>query len=171
MTEPRASESPGTVAAVELEESGLASWAAEVGREAVAQGLFVCLHGPLGAGKSTFVRSACRGAGVVGSIPSPTFTLLNRYSVASSGRAIWHADLYRLDSPELLVDVGWPDLVEGGEAVFVEWAERAGDWLPHDRWEVTLSFVGRPDARLAEIRAVGSAPPPPLPAGTETSPC
>jgi tRNA threonylcarbamoyladenosine biosynthesis protein TsaE len=158
---------PGVIGPAELEEEPLQAWAAEVGRAAVEAGLFVCLHGPLGAGKSTFVRAACRGAGVEGAIPSPTFTLVNRHTTVE-GRRIWHADLYRLDSPDLLVDVGWPELVEGGETVFVEWAERAGGWLPSDRWEVVLSFGARSESRIVEIRSIGSAPEPP---GLESGPC
>lgn len=157
----------GVVGPAELQEGPLQSWAAEVGRAAVEAGVFVCLHGPLGAGKSTFVRAACRGAGVRGTIPSPTFTLVNRHST-SQGRSIWHADLYRVDSPDLLVDVGWPELVDSEDAVFVEWAERAGGWLPSDRWEVLLSFGATPELRIVEILSIGSAPEPP---GPETRSC
>ena len=153
---------PGGAGPLELDETALESWAAEVGRAAVEGGVFVCLHGPLGAGKSTFVRAACRGAGIRGPIPSPTFTLINRH-VTARGLNIWHAALYRLDAPELLVDVGWPELVDSGDAVFVEWAERAGGWLPPDRWEVRLSFGARHDLRIAEIVPIGSVPRPPGP--------
>ncbi len=147
---------------VDLDESSLEAWAAEVGRAAIRTGRFVCLSGPLGAGKSTFVRAACRAAGVEGPIPSPTFTLVNRHRT-TSGDEIWHADLYRLESPELLVDVGWPELVDSDTAVFVEWAERAEDWLPADRWEVRLDFAERPDQRRVEIRHSGECEPPPAP--------
>lgn len=158
---------PGVVGPVEVDERALKSWAAEVGRASVEGGLFVCLHGPLGAGKSTFVRAACRGAGVRVPILSPTFTLVNRHAT-SRGRSIWHADLYRLDAPDLLVDVGWPELVDSGDAVFVEWAERAGGWLPADRWEVRLSFGSRPELRIVEIVSIGAAPRAP---GPESVPC
>ena len=157
----------GVVGPVEVDESALRSWAAEVGRASVHGGLFVCLHGPLGAGKSTFVRAACRGAGARGPIPSPTFTLVNRHAT-SRGRSIWHADLYRLDAPDLLVDVGWPELVDSGDPVFVEWAERAEGWLPPDRWEVRLSFGSQPALRIVEIVSIGSAPRAP---GPESVPC
>jgi tRNA threonylcarbamoyladenosine biosynthesis protein TsaE len=157
----------GVVGPVEVDESALRSWAAEVGRASVHGGLFVCLHGPLGAGKSTFVRAACRGTGVRGPIPSPTFTLVNRHAT-SRGRSIWHADLYRLDAPDLLVDVGWPELVDSGDPVFVEWAERAEGWLPPDRWEVRLSFGSQPALRIVEIVSIGSAPRAP---GPESVPC
>lgn len=148
--------------AVELDRAGLEEWASAVGTAAVASGTFVCLVGPLGAGKSTLVRAACRAAGVRGAVPSPTFTLVIRHRTAS-GAAVWHADLYRLEDPAGLVDAGWPDLLDGDEAVFVEWADRAGTWLPPDRWEIRLGFADRPDRRRVEARAVGTAPALPLP--------
>ncbi len=146
----------------ELDQQTLERWGTELGRAAIEAEAFVCLSGPLGAGKSTLVRAACRAVGVTGSIPSPTFTLVIRHET-SDGRPVWHADLYRLEDPSLLVDAGWPELLEGEGAVFVEWAERAGDWLPADRWEVELGFTKQPETRRVSIRSVGAAPPPPCP--------
>jgi tRNA threonylcarbamoyladenosine biosynthesis protein TsaE len=146
----------------ELDQQSLERWGAELGRAAVEAEAFVCLHGPLGAGKSTLVRAACRAVGVTGSVPSPTFTLVICHET-SDGRPVWHADLYRLEAPALLVDAGWPELLEAEGAVFVEWAERAGDWLPADRWEVELEFTKQPETRRVSIRTAGAASPPPSP--------
>jgi len=143
-----------------LDQESLERWGAELGRAAIEADAFVCLSGPLGAGKSTLVRAACRGVGVVGSVPSPTFTLVNRHETPD-GRLLWHADLYRLDSPAELIDAGWPELLEGDGAVFVEWAERAGDWLPADRWDVALEFTSQPEIRRVSIRSAGGASRPP----------
>jgi len=149
---------------VELDQPGLEEWASALGRAALGSGAFVCLVGPLGAGKSTLVRAACRAVGVTGAVPSPTFTLVIRHETPS-GDAIWHADLYRLEDPALLVDAGWPELLEGESAVFVEWADRAGQWLPPDRWEIRIGFADRPDRRRVEARSIGAAPPVPSPGG------
>jgi len=146
----------------DLDQPSLERWGAVLGRAAVEAEAFVCLSGPLGAGKSTLVRAACRGAGIEGAVPSPTFTLLNRHQTSDSLQ-IWHADLYRLESPDLLVDAGWPELLEAEGAVFVEWAERAGDWLPPARWEVRIAFTDRPDTRRVSIRSVGAVSAPPRP--------
>ncbi len=146
----------------ELDQQSLERWGSELGRAAVEAEAFVCLYGPLGAGKSTLVRAACRAVGVTGSVPSPTFTLVICHET-SDGRPVWHADLYRLEAPALLVDAGWPELLEAEGAVFVEWAERAGDWLPADRWEVELEFTKQPETRRVSIRTAGAAPPPPSP--------
>lgn len=147
---------------VDLDQPSLERWGALLGRAAVESEAFVCLSGPLGAGKSTLVRAACRGAGIEGAVPSPTFTILNRHQTSDDLR-IWHADLYRLESPDLLVDAGWPELLEAEGAVFVEWAERAGEWLPSARWEVSLEFADRPDTRRVSIRSVGAVSMPPVP--------
>lgn len=151
-----------TVAPRVLDQQALERWGAELGRAAIEGCVFVCLYGPLGAGKSTVVRAACRGAGVTGPIPSPTFTLLNRHETPA-GHPVWHADLYRLNEPGLLVNAGWPELLEADGAVFVEWAERAAEWLPADRWDVELEFTDQPATRRVSIRSMGAAPLPPFP--------
>ncbi len=102
--------------------------------------------------------------GVAGPVPSPTFTLVNVH--AGSAGPIHHADLYRLDPPvgsRTLLDAGWPELLEAEGPVFVEWAERAGDWLPPDRWDVELHRVPDPDVRAVAITPRGAAPAPPWP--------
>ncbi len=140
---------------VELERFGR-----RVGRMALDEGVFVCLYGELGAGKSTLARAACRGAGVTGPVPSPTFTLVNQYEV-EGGTTVQHADLYRLDTVEGLLDMGWEALVQSEGAVFVEWADRATGHLPVDRWDIRFDFVDSPSRRRVGIVARGSAPPPP----------
>lgn len=139
-----------------MDQPRLEAWGWELGRSAAAHGLFVCLRGELGAGKSTLARAACRGAGVRGPIPSPTFTLINRYSTLKGH--VYHADLYRLKGPEDLSDIGWEDLLDAEGAVFVEWPDRAGGRLPPDRWDIELLFVDDPDRRSITTRSVGKAP-------------
>lgn len=150
---------------VAMREPELCAWGEVLGRAASAAGVFVALYGELGAGKSTLVRAACHAIGVEGPVPSPTFTLVNVHEAPSG--PIYHADLYRLDPPvtfRTLVDAGWPDLLEVDGPVFVEWAERAGDWLPQDRWDVYLRRAADPSVRDAAIAGRGAAPPPPGPA-------
>lgn len=152
----------------DLSEKELCDWAGEVGRHALADGVFVCLYGELGTGKSTLVRAACRGIGMTGHIPSPTFTLVNRHARAD-GSVLLHVDLYRLKSQAELTDIGWFDLVGSGHAVFVEWADRAGRHLPADRWEIRLSFSTDPEVRIVETRSVGEVPSLPDPVSRERS--
>ena len=98
--------------------------------------------------------------GVTAAMPSPSYTLMN----AHQGRCmIYHIDLYRLESPDELWELGWTQLGERGEIVLVEWPGRAGDLMPPDHWVIELSIPeGAPTLRDVEVHRVGS--PPELPA-------
>jgi tRNA threonylcarbamoyladenosine biosynthesis protein TsaE len=100
----------------------------------LAPGDVVTVAGELGAGKTTFVRGACRALGVVGPVTSPTFTIGHRYQGDVS---VSHLDLYRFASvsPE-----EWGDLEPYFQdaVVFVEWPEAAGDALGEARARVRL---------------------------------
>lgn len=149
---------------VELTESELERWGRRMGAAAARAGVLVALHGPLGAGKTRLVQAACRGAGVVEGALSPTFTLVHRYE--GERGAVWHVDLYRIEAPSELADLGWDELLDSPAPAFVEWAERAGEQLPEDRWEVRLQMGSRPETRRVRVAARGSAPPPPAPRGS-----
>ena len=88
----------------------------------------IALSGELGAGKTTLVQSICRGYGVTEPVTSPTFALLHQYAAPKS--TVNHFDLYRLESPAELVQLGWQDEVNGHALSLVEWPERAGGELP-----------------------------------------
>ena len=138
-----------------VREGELAAWGRRIGAE-VEVPVVIGLRGPLGAGKSVFARAVARGAGVEGALPSPTFNIVFRYALPG-GRAVIHADLFRLRSAAELVGIGWEDMVDDeGAIVLVEWCERAGDALPRDRWEVTLGFVpGEVEVREVEVARFG----------------
>lgn len=113
---------------------------------------FVALRGPLGAGKSVLTRALARGLGVRGPIPSPTYPLLLRHP-AEGGVELVHLDLYRLDDPQEIWELGWEELGAEGEIVVVEWAGRAGPHLPARHLDVTLALVpGHPDLREVVLR-------------------
>lgn len=88
----------------------------------------LALEGELGAGKTTFVQAVARGLGVTQAATSPTYALVHRYH----GRRgpVFHLDCYRLRRPEEAEDLDWEMLLAEGDAVLVEWPERAGAWLP-----------------------------------------
>ena len=140
-----------------VSEAELRCWAADLGRQAVRYGAFVALYGTLGSGKSTLVRAACRSAGVVGPIPSPTFTLVNRYRLPDGG-FVHHVDLYRIESEEEVWELGWQELVARSGPVFVEWADRAAALLPEDRWDIHLAYAESSDCRRISAHARGDAP-------------
>ncbi|HSJ25208.1 MAG TPA: tRNA (adenosine(37)-N6)-threonylcarbamoyltransferase complex ATPase subunit type 1 TsaE [Longimicrobiales bacterium] len=140
-----------------LTEEQLVGWGERIGRE-VGAPLFLALRGDLGAGKSVLARAVARGAGVRQAMPSPTFNLLFRYEVGRS--SVVHIDLYRLERPGDVMALGWRELGAGDEIVLVEWPDRAGDLLPPDRWDITLTEAG---PRLREVRMVPRGAPRQIP--------
>lgn len=88
----------------------------------------VTLDGPLGAGKTTLVRGLLHALGHRGTVKSPTFTLVEPYEIGS--RRFYHFDLYRLKESEELEFLGMRDYLTGSDLCVVEWAERAGRFLP-----------------------------------------
>ena len=110
--------------------------AAELARTLVG-GECIALHGDLGAGKTHFVRGLVRGlGGSARSVSSPTFVLLNVYD---TGRlTVYHLDAYRTHGAEDFEAIGFPELLEQGGVVVVEWAARVAELLPTDCIEVTI---------------------------------
>ncbi len=94
------------------------------------------LHGGLGAGKTTLARGFIQSLlGNQTDVPSPTFTLVQTYE--ASGFDIWHTDLYRLENPHDIIELGLEDAFD--EAVtLIEWPEKLGPYLPRRRLEVHL---------------------------------
>lgn len=112
----------------------------------------VLIGGELGAGKTTFVRGACRALGVREPVVSPTFTIGRRYR-ASGGLVVAHLDLYRLETldgedPGLIDDYLTPDAV-----AFVEWPEVAGAELVEPAARVSIEHAGGDRRRLRIARA------------------
>ncbi len=107
----------------------------------------VALRGDLGAGKTTLARAILRTLGVVESVPSPTFTLVQTYE--TPGLAVRHYDFYRIQNPREVDELGLDDALEEG-AVLIEWPENAADRLPGDALHVVLTATG-PLSRRADI--------------------
>lgn len=105
----------------------------------------VGLKGDLGAGKTTLARAIIRAAADDPEliVPSPTFTLVEVYETPRG--TYWHFDLYRLETPEQVYELGWEEALAGG-IVLIEWAERLGPLLPQ-HLSVTLELDG--DGRRA----------------------
>lgn len=109
----------------------------------------VLLEGPLGAGKSELARAVLRAA--VGDpaleVPSPTFTLVQSYDLPAG--PAHHFDLYRLDGPAGLAELGWDEAREG--IVLVEWPDRLGAEAPADALRIVLTPCEAEEARQAVI--------------------
>ena len=113
-------------------------------------GLLVWLSGDLGAGKTTLVRGVLRGLGHAGSVKSPTFTLVEPYEDDVAFR-VYHFDLYRMQHPGELEDLGWRDYPDAESICFVEWPQKGAGILPAP--DITITITRTDHARHVELKA------------------
>ena len=111
------------------------------------RGFTILLEGDLGAGKSTLARALLRALGHPGPVPSPTYTLVEPYTIGE--RTVYHVDLYRLTDGGELSYLGWADMDDG--LVLVEWPERVPALA--SRADLTVRLRYRGDGRAAELVA------------------
>jgi tRNA threonylcarbamoyladenosine biosynthesis protein TsaE len=135
-------------------EAAFAALAATFARALRAHGslpLVLGLNGDLGSGKTTWVRAMLRGLGHGGRVPSPTYTLLEQYSV--EGLTVVHLDLYRLRGADELEHLGLRDwLAESSCWIAVEWPERAPQLAERCDLMLELAVTGA-SARRLTVRA------------------
>ena len=110
------------------DEAACAAWAAALARQPALRDACIELHGPLGAGKTTFVRHLLRALGVSGRIKSPTYTVVEPYQLP--GLAISHFDFYRFADAREWADAGLRELFAAPGLKLVEWPEHAAGQLP-----------------------------------------
>lgn len=118
-----------------------------------ATGAVIFLYGDLGAGKTTLARQFLRHLGVSGTIRSPTYTLMEPYR--ADGRELLHMDLYRLNNPDELHNLGLTDYPPEQTLWLVEWPEKGGDALPKADISISLQTVDR--ARKADVSGLSEA--------------
>ena len=128
----------------------LEGWGVRFGRAAQAP-LVVTLAGDLGAGKTTLAQAICRGYGVTEPVTSPTYALVHQY--ASPRGTVYHLDLYRLENPRELENVGWDDVLRTPALILVEWPERAADRLPPGHVPIDLEHL--PDDASRRVLLAG----------------
>jgi tRNA threonylcarbamoyladenosine biosynthesis protein TsaE len=118
--------------------------------DALDEGLVLYLHGPLGAGKTSFARALLISLGVGERVKSPTYSLIEAYVAGS--RPAWHLDLYRIADPAELEWLGLDALAEPEALVLVEWPERGAGALPAADLALHLDYAG--DGRAARFQAL-----------------
>lgn len=108
-------------------------------------GSVLALHGDLGAGKTLFTRGFARGLGITEPVTSPTFTILQEYSIPGTSHRLCHFDLYRIADTYAALDFGMDEyLSDSDNYCLIEWSERAADLLPPNTIHV---FLDRTDVR------------------------
>jgi tRNA threonylcarbamoyladenosine biosynthesis protein TsaE len=118
----------------------------------------VLLIGNLGAGKTTLAKGMVQGRGAAApeEVSSPTFTLIHEY-----GTEVYHIDLYRLDEPEQVANLGLDEIFDREALVLVEWGERFPNLMPADRFEIRLTPTGETSRQIMitsgqdQVRASG----------------
>lgn len=110
------------------DEAACEACAARLAAQAPLRQACIELEGPLGAGKTTFVRHLLRALGVTGRIKSPSYTIVEPYE--PPGLPAWHFDFYRFGDPRELEEAGLRELFAAPGLKLVEWPQRAREWLP-----------------------------------------
>ena len=117
------------------DEAACAAWAVALASRPELRDALIELQGPLGAGKTTFVRHLLRALGVQGRIKSPTYAVVEPYELQRTPQddrplAIWHFDFYRFDDPREWEDAGFRDIFASPGLKLAEWPEKAARFLP-----------------------------------------
>ena len=97
----------------------------------------IAFHGPMGAGKTTFIRALCQELAVEDTVTSPTFAIVNEYTTAQG--PVYHFDFYRLRQPQEALDIGLEEYLASGRPCLMEWPEMVEPLLPDDTTYVSIS--------------------------------
>lgn len=122
------------------------SWGEKLGKE-LEVGDIIALYGNLGAGKTTLARGILAGCGFLGEVPSPSFAIVQNYDPPSCRIPVAHVDLYRIDEPAELQELGIEDMMETG-ALLVEWPDRWPALAGPQLLRITIDNVDDTDRRL-----------------------
>lgn len=132
------------------DEAATARAAARLGATLVP-GMRIYLSGDLGAGKTAFCRALIRSLGYNGRVKSPTFTLVETYTLERF--PLYHFDFYRFSSEDELREAGFDEVFDSPAVVLVEWPEQAAGRLPAPDLHLVLQAAESPDSRRLVVRA------------------
>ncbi len=113
-------------------------------------GSVITLDGPLGAGKTTFVKGIARALGILEVVTSPSFTIISEYHGTIP---LYHMDLYRIDSIEEFELIGPEEMIDGDGISVIEWAHKVKDFFPERTIMISIKIE---DDRKRTITVEGS---------------
>ena len=113
----------------------------------------VCMYGDMGVGKTAFVHGLAKGLGINEPITSPTFTIVNEYYGKFT---LYHFDVYRIDDPDEMYEIGYDDYIDGDGVCVIEWPQLIDEILPEKRYNIHISknYDEHDDYRKIIIEAV-----------------
>lgn len=132
------------------DEAATAAFAQALARHPAIGRALIELQGDLGAGKTTFVRHLLKSLGVEGRIKSPTYAVVEPYTLPEMN--IWHFDFYRFNDPREWEEAGFRDIFAATGLKLVEWPEKAGPHLPEPDLLLHLEVLPG-DARAVTLTA------------------
>ncbi len=97
----------------------------------------IAFYGPMGVGKTTFVKALCENIEVEDTVNSPSFAIVNEYHTPQE-EIVYHFDFYRLKEEEEAYDMGYEDYLYSGHYCMIEWPEKIASLLPKGRLELRL---------------------------------
>jgi tRNA threonylcarbamoyladenosine biosynthesis protein TsaE len=137
------------------DESACAATASALAPRPALRSAFITLHGPLGAGKTSFTRHLLQALGVGGRIKSPTYAVVEEYRIDGPAGPldIHHFDFYRFDDPQEWEDAGFRELFAAPGLKLAEWPDKVGELLPPADLALHLE-PGEGDRRTARFEAL-----------------
>lgn len=105
------------------------------------------LEGDLGVGKTVFTKGLAEGLGILRTVKSPTFNIVKEYD---GSLKLYHFDLYRIEDPEELFEIGFEGYLSAGGVCVIEWPQIANEYIPEDVLHITIERDGA-DARTITI--------------------
>ena len=120
----------------------------------ILPGSIICLSGDLGTGKTAFTQGLGKGLGITDYITSPSYTIINEYYTASM--PLYHFDVYRLESPDEIFELGCDEYFFGEGVTIIEWAEKIKEVLPKEKLWITIKYGKKPNERVISMNAYGN---------------
>ncbi|WP_149276424.1 tRNA (adenosine(37)-N6)-threonylcarbamoyltransferase complex ATPase subunit type 1 TsaE [Pareuzebyella sediminis] len=108
----------------------------------------ICFYAPMGAGKTTLIKSMVKELGAIDTGSSPTFGIVNEYQGLNGDILAYHFDFYRLNDELEALDLGFEEYLDQDVWIFIEWPEKISSFIPVDASEIRIEIV---DANTREL--------------------